>query len=205
MSEPGAVRDVAGLGGWTAALLLAQAGVSVIAVAVAWSHGPGFIELSPGYAIVALFQTLVFVAAGVAFLRWTYLTSANAHAFGAQALRYGPWLATLSYFIPIANLAMPLQSLRDVWKASVEPRDWEIVKVPALLGFWWFFWLAGNIAGIAAFRLAVEEDFLEASRTAEMLTTLSDALTAAASVLLALIVRRLTALQQNRTAALAMA
>jgi hypothetical protein len=204
MSEPGAVRDVAGLGGWTAALLLAQAGLSVIAVAVAWGHGPGFVALSPVYAVVALFQMLVFAAAGVAFLRWTYLTSANAHAFGAQALRYGPWLATLSYFIPIANLAMPLQSLRDVWKASVEPRDWEIVKVPALLGFWWFFWLVGNIAGIAAFRLA-DEDVLEANRTAETLTTLSDALTVAASVLLALIVRRLTALQQGRTAALAMA
>lgn len=204
MSEAGRPRNVAGLARWTVLALWVQAGLSALAVAIAVAHGPGVFDASPAYALVALLQLVVFLVAGVLFLRWTYLTSANARAFGAQGLRYGPGLAVGSYFIPIANLAMPLQSLRDVWKASVEPRDWEVVAVPALLGFWWFFWLTSNIAGIVAFRMEGDET-LGTARTVETLTMVSDGLTVAASLLLALVVRRLTELQQMRAAAAAMA
>ena len=107
-----------------------------------------------------------------------------------QSLRFGPWLAVGAYFIPIANLIMPLQSMRDTWKASVEPRDWEIVEVPAILGWWWFFWLAGNIAGVAAFRLSDAEAYPALGEAAATLTIVSDGLTVAACALLAVIVRR---------------
>ena len=204
MSEAGRPRDIADLARWTVIALAAQAGLSALAVAIAAAHGPGFVAASPGYALVALLVLLAFVVAGGLFLRWTYLTAANARAFGAEGLRYGPGLAVGSYFLPIANLALPLQSLRDVWKASVEPRDWEIVAVPPLLGFWWFFWLTSNIAGIAAYRLESDET-LGTVEAVEMLTMVSDGLTAAASLLLILVVRRLTALQEMRAAATALA
>ncbi len=200
MSGAGAVRDIADLGAWSNRLLVAQALLSLLAVAIALLHGPGFSEEngSAAYALVALLQFIVFIVAGFVVLRWIYFATANAHAFGAQGLRCGPWLAVGSFFIPIANLVMPFQSMRDVWKASVEPRDWEVVKAPPLLGWWWLFWLAGNITGIVAFRLADVERYPDVGRTPETLMTLSDASTFAASLLLAAIVRQLTALQQAR-------
>jgi hypothetical protein len=214
MSGVGPARDIVGLGAWAVRWLVAQAILSAVAVAVALGRDPisravavalGFDPevsydpgVSPGAGLVALLQFAVFLVAGFVVLRWIWFATANAHAFGAQSLRFGPWLAVGAYFIPIANLVMPLQSMRDTWKASVEPRDWEIVEVPAILGWWWAFWLAGNIAGIAAFRLSDAEEFPGLNEAAATLTIVSDALTVVASVLLAVIVRRLSALQQTR-------
>ena len=197
MSVVGPARDIVGLGAWAVRWLGAQAILSAAAVAVALGYGTGYLD-SPGYGLVALLQLAVFVVAGFVVLRWIWFATANAHAFGAESLRFGPWLAVGAYFIPIANLIMPLQSMRDTWKASVEPRDWEIVEVPAILGWWWFFWLAGNIAGVAAFRLSDSEDLPDLDQAAAMLSIVSDGLTVAASVLLAVIVRRMSALQQTR-------
>lgn len=194
------VRDIAGLGGWASRLLVAQAILSAFAVGVAIAHGPGFAQEngSAAYALITLLQVILFVIAGVVVLRWIYFTNANAHAFGAERLSMGPRLAVAAYFIPIANLVMPFQSMRDVWKASVNPGDWEVVKAPPLIGWWWFFWLTGNIAGIVAFRLADAERYPDIGPASEKLTMLSDILTIAASFFLAMIIRRLTKLQQDR-------
>jgi hypothetical protein len=197
MSVVGPARDIVGLGAWAVRWLGAQAILSAVAVAVALGYGTGYQD-SPGYGLVALLQLAVFLIAGIVVLRWIWFATANTHAFGAQSLRFGPWLAVGAYFIPIANLIMPLQSMCDTWKASVEPRDWEIVKVPAIFGWWWFFWLTSNIAGVAAFRLSDPGDFPGLDQAAATLTIVADGLTVAASVLLAGIVRRLSALQRTR-------
>ncbi|KRA80784.1 hypothetical protein ASD76_16765 [Altererythrobacter sp. Root672] len=165
---------------------------------VARRFGSGFIEGSAPYGLISMLQLVAFAVTAALFLRWTYIATANAHAFRAEGLRFGPWLAVGSYFIPIANLIMPLQSMRDTWKATVEPRDWEIVRVPAVLGLWWAFWLASNIAGIAAFRLADTERYPEMGELTETLTILSDCLTLGSSLLLSAIVRKLSGLQQGR-------
>ena len=200
MSGTATVRDITDLGAWSIRLLVAQALLSLLAIVVALAHGPGFSgeNGSAAYALVATLQFIFFVVAGFVVLRWIYFATANAHAFGAEGLRCGPWLAVGSFFIPIANLVMPFQSMRDVWKASVEPRDWEVVKATPLLGWWWLFWLAGNIAGIIAFRRADAERYPDVGRTPETLIILSDGFTFAASLLLAAIIRQLTALQQAR-------
>jgi len=200
MSGAATIRDLASLDAWSIRLLVAQALLSLLAIAVALAHGPGFSEESgsAAYALVAMLQFIFFVVTGFVVLRWIYYATANAHAFGAQGLRCSPWLAVGSFFIPIANLVMPFQSIRDVWKASVEPRDWEVVKAPALLGWWWLFWLVGNITGVIAFRLADVGGYPDIGRTPERLMILSDAFTVAASLLLAAIIRQLPALQQAR-------
>lgn len=196
MSDPGPARDIAGLGAWTGVALLAQGALAAASVLIALKHGPGFADGSVVYGMVALLQMALFLAAAVLFLRWTYVATANAHAFRAEGLRFGPWLAVGSYFIPIANLVMPLQSMRDTWRATIEPRDWEVVRVPAVLGLWWFFWLASNVTGIAAFRLANAERHPGLGEMSETLTILSDGFTLGSCLLLSAVVRRLTGLQQ---------
>jgi len=198
MTDARPVRDIASLGRWGIRLLVFQAVLSAIALATALAHGPGFTEDSVAYGFVALLQLLLFLVAGIVVLRWIWVATANAQAFGAEGLPCGPWLAVGSYFIPLVNLAMPFQAMRAVWKASIEPRDWEVAAAPALLGWWWFFWLTGNIAGIAAFRLSDTGRYGDIGSVPGTLTMSSDALTIFASLLLAIIVRRLTAMQQAR-------
>src|SRR3546814_6930904 len=66
----------------------------------------------------------------VTVLRWTYVANANARALGATDLTVTPLMSILWYFIPLANLWMPLQGMREIWKGSVKPPDWETVGTP---------------------------------------------------------------------------
>lgn len=171
-----------------------------MAIATALSHGPGFNDTdgSSGYLFIALTQVLVFIVGGIAVLRWVYFANANARAMGAEGMNGTPALAVAWYFIPLANLAMPFQTMRETWKASVNPKDWEVEKAPALLGFWWACWLIGNITGLAAFRLDDPEQYPEAGHAVEALITTSDAFTIGGSILLAMIIGRITEMQRAK-------
>lgn len=202
MSQIAPLRDIAGLGAWARRLLILQAAVCAFAIFAALARGPGVPAAADDQAWLGfmLLQLLVFIVGGIVVLRWTYLVTANAQAFGAEGMTAGPGMAVASYFIPIVNLLMPFRALRDVWKASIEPRDWEVIDTPPLLRWWWLFWLTGNISGLVADRFEDGERYPDLADVAAILLMVSDALTLAASVLLALIVRQLTALQQTRIA-----
>src|SRR3546814_18564993 len=54
------------------------------------------------------------------------------------------------FFVPIANLWMPFQAMRQLSKASTKPGDWEAAATSALLAWWWLFWLGWQVATVAA-------------------------------------------------------
>ena len=70
------------------------------------------------------------LAAALATLRWLYLANANAFALGAEDMMVSPGLAVAWFFIPFANLFMPYLTMRDTWKASAKPRDWQAARRP---------------------------------------------------------------------------
>jgi hypothetical protein len=198
-AAPRPVRDLAGPAAWAQWLLVAQAALAVLLAAIAIGHGAGYDDEggSGVWLAVSALAFLVFCGGGIAVLRWIYLANANAHALGAQGMRMSPALAVGSYFIPIANLGMPFASMREIWKASSAPRDWEIAPAPAIIAWWWACWLIGNIAGAISFRLDMIEGEPAAQRAAEALDIASAAFTVPASLLLVLIIRRVTAIQRE--------
>jgi hypothetical protein len=190
--------DLRGTGAWSQGLLCAQAAICALAVTIALLAGPGFMDEASGsmpYALVSLGQAVIFIAGAIVFLRWTYCASANVHRIGAQGLGPSPGWAVGWYFVPIACLGMPFVAMKEIWKASIEPRDWEIVKSTPLLGWWWTFWIFSNLTGLVAFRLEAEETSTEVMSYVETLTIVSDGTFVPASLLLAAIVGRITVRQ----------
>jgi len=181
-------------------LLALQAVLAASAAAIALNYGAGYDDEdgSGVYAAVALLQALVYVGTAIVVLCWIYRANDNVHRLGAEQLGPSPGWAVGWYFIPLGNLVMPFQAMRETWKASIDPRDWEVVRVSPILGFWWFFWLASNIAGAVALRLEFEEEFEGAGRIAEQFGTASDVLIAPASLLLMAIIGRVTSEQERR-------
>ncbi len=158
---------------------------AVVAVLNASNTGArGFLVDDRMTSLLGLAQMGIFAAAGICVLCWTYRAKANTRLDGARDLSFSPAMAVGSYFIPLLNLVMPAQAMRELYKASVDPRDWEAVPVPALFGWWWAFWIAGNIAGVAVFRLATMDDAVVTSGVVSKLAIASDAGTVAASLLL---------------------
>jgi heme/copper-type cytochrome/quinol oxidase subunit 2 len=82
------------------------------------------------------------VGAMAAVSVWTYRASSNAHKLGAQGLRYSPRWAVGGFFIPLGNLWMPYQAMKEIAQASRDPSGWQSRGWPRSLPLWWFSWLA---------------------------------------------------------------
>lgn len=97
-------------------------------------------------------RALLLLTTGVCFLVWTYRLDTNLRAFGVAGLTVTPGWAAGYFFIPIVNLYKPYQIFSEIWQASDpgpaprEGRAWQTLKAPALVGFWWAFWLASGVA-----------------------------------------------------------
>src|SRR3546814_14243155 len=94
--------------------------------------------------------------------------------------------------------------MREIWKGSFKPHDWETVVTPPPLIFWWLFWLAAGISATIALPMMLEaagrQPFDPEGATtlllgAEGLIAISNLLMIPAALLLAMIIGRVAALQ----------
>ena len=79
------------------------------------------------------------------FLFWIYRIQVNTFALGIFDLRYTPAWAVGWCFVPIANLWMPYQVMRELWCANRNPGGWQYDSANRLLILWWLLWLASMI------------------------------------------------------------
>ncbi len=95
------------------------------------------------------------VALGVLVIVFLWRASKNLQAWGRTGARLGPGWSIGSWFIPFANLVMPVLIIQDLWRGSdpAAGRDeWRgRVSGSVLVGFWWaswiVMWLLGNATG----------------------------------------------------------
>src|SRR5205085_6640413 len=85
---------------------------------------------------------LAFVATIVIWCIWQHHAQANAVVLSGGGLRFTPGWAVGWWFMPVANLWKPFQTVRELWKAS-HGGGWRTIATWSLLGWWWATWLAG--------------------------------------------------------------
>lgn len=90
--------------------------------------------------LVSFLACLVFVG------RWIYVSSANAHVF-SDAMAITPGWAVGWLFVPLANLVMPYQAMRETWRESHEAAGSLDEMDRPVVGWWWGLWLATNFLG----------------------------------------------------------
>jgi hypothetical protein len=44
--------------------------------------------------------------------------------------------------------------MKEIWKASHNPSNWQSENTSSLLGIWWFLWIVTNMLGQAVFRMS---------------------------------------------------
>lgn len=180
-------RDSGGLAKAAITLLYADAALSAFAAAAAFAMGPE--NFWDGWvAVFQLIRFLVILATASAFLIWLYRANANVRALGADDMMGSPGLGIAWFFIPLANLFMPYMTVRDVWRASARPRDWQGESAPATIIAWWILWLAGGVIGVVVFQMELANGF-KPTPEAGQLSLVSDLIWVVASLLLVTIVR----------------
>lgn len=147
--------------------------------------------------VLGLTAVAVYLATVVVFLMWLYRASNNVAAFGESTHHSSGW-AVGSFFVPIMNLFVPYQAVKDIWKKS-EPTAADAfsygVSPPGYFPAWWGFWLTSNFASNAYFRMTMAEAPMEASATVGIL---SEVLSIAAAFFAIKVVKEIDRRQEER-------
>jgi hypothetical protein len=90
------------------------------------------------------------IAIVVLFIIWMFRAAKNNEALGRTGARFGPGWSIGSWFIPFANLVIPVLIMQDVWRGSnVGGRrgelNWRATSGSALVAWWWVAWLASLV------------------------------------------------------------
>ena len=93
---------------------------------------------------VAILSLAVHLPTMLLVLIWIHRANYNVRQLGARGLRFSPAGAIGWYFVPILSLWRPYQAMKEIWKASMNPSDWQAVPVPRIVPFWWAFWWVSN-------------------------------------------------------------
>lgn len=183
------IRDAGGVATVAQILLYANAVIAAVGAGLLYL---GTNEKSGGIALFWIVQSIAWLVGAIVFLVWLYRAVGNARALGATDMMVSPGWAVGWYFVPLANLFMPYATMRELWKASARPRDWQLADAPPTIVLWWVFWVLGNITGIAAFRLD-----MEFGDSGGMLSLISSIFTCVAAPLLARLIAGIEALQEQ--------
>jgi hypothetical protein len=127
--------------------------------------------------IMGILYLVAFIVTGISFLKWIHLANSNCHGFGAQGMEFTPGWSIGYYFIPFINLYKPYRAMKEIWKVSTNPANWQNERGSSLLGWWWALWLISNFLGQAAFRMSMRADTissLQASTTISIISRIID-------------------------------
>ena len=154
------LKPLAGLTKTLRVLLVFNIFITVMAVAAGIYEYEAYMDLPPGFdieetvipaeivsGVVGLFQVIVFIILGIAFLRWIYRANKNLGALSGEEMNFTPGWSVGWYFIPIANLFKPYQAMKEIWEISHKNQTEPSLTVI----LWWACWLISNYLGEFAF------------------------------------------------------
>ena len=147
--------------------------------------------------VLGLTAIAIYLATVVVFLMWLYRVSNNVAAFGAPRQTSAGW-AVGSFFVPIANLFIPYQAIKEIWNKSEPAADNSFFYTASPPGFfpaWWGFWLASNVSSNIYFRMTMAEAPVEAS---VMVGILSEVLSMAAAFFAIKVIKEIDRRQEER-------
>jgi hypothetical protein len=139
------------------------------------------------------------------FIVWCFRAAKNQEALARRPERLGAGWAVGGWFIPLANLVIPVLVLQDLWRGSdarIERGDprWRIAERSWLIGSWWGLLLAALVT-FAGTPIDDRQLDLADARGANLLAIVGMLCFAASAVLGILVVKRLDQRQlETRTA-----
>lgn len=146
--------------------------------------------------IIGIVYLIVFVVSGFLILRWIHRANYNARQLGAENMKFTPRWSIGYYFIPILTLWKPYQAMKEIWKASKNPSDWESQNTSGVLPMWWTLWLVSNFLGQAIFRLSMHAEELNELMNLNIITQISNVLDIPLALVLLAIVNNIQNMQK---------
>ncbi|MFC9129782.1 DUF4328 domain-containing protein [Streptomyces sp. NPDC057099] len=149
--------------------------------------------LENSYHLVDSTGGAVTAVCALVFLLWLDRVRDNARALSGQDARYPYLWLFLSWIVPIVNLWIPRGMVADVHRSVFPDR-----RLPAVVNWWWGLWLAGLAGGVGLIYADSTDDVIARAYTGVWPLLAADLAIMAAAGTAALMVRTLSAAQQQR-------
>jgi hypothetical protein len=186
-SSDGRAAAVVALLWMHAALGLTDAGIQWIRIARGTTDPLPNDMFSGVRGYVFLAGVLVTHACVIAFCLWIARAMRRARR-GVGDARFTPFWSVVCWFLPVANLWLPLLVMRDLWRMSRGGSQWRRSPTPASMWVWWACLLFSNVLAMASwFAVGLLGSSLQSAGTL---------LDVVAASLAALLVSQITALQR---------
>lgn len=118
--------------------------------------------------IVGLIQVAVFLGLSIVWFMWIYRSNKLARALGASRMTYSPGWSVGWFFIPIANLFKPYFAMKEIYLATLDPRQFnteqDVEDQPEslnILKLWWLVYLINRLVGAATLRTVIDAETLD--------------------------------------------
>lgn len=214
-SESGQFKDSTGLTKWMKWLLYAQIIISIIAVISGGFEYKLLSDMQKGsfqsvaqlsaaadasdqrQQFIGIMQIVIFSLVLISYFMWVYRANFNARQIGAQGMKVTPGWSVGWYFVPIWGLWKPYVAMKEIWKASLNPKDWHNQQVPALLGWWWFFWLLTQSLSMQSFKLSAKAEEISQMIFANVVTIGSDVLEIPLSLIMIALISKIYKMQMS--------
>jgi hypothetical protein len=149
---------------------------------------------------IALVGLLLLLATATVFIIWQWRSAKNNEALGRIRPRYSPGWSIGGWFVPLANLVIPVRIMQDLWQGS-DPehrnfRDWHGLRRWSVIGWWWAFYLAGNVLWYFAGSHSDGQTLADIEQT-ENVRSVGSVLSAVAACLAIFVVHRITQRQEQ--------
>ncbi|MEU2062320.1 DUF4328 domain-containing protein [Streptomyces sp. NPDC013455] len=147
------------------------------------------------YGVAGIAQGVALVATGIVYLCWLWRIRVNAEVFDAAGHRMKRGWTIGAWFCPIVNLWFPRRIVADSWDASA---PWGERSGHTPVNAWWTLWIADLFVGRYADTVSRRAETAEELREAAKVMLFSDALDIVPAVLAAVVVLRLTRMQERK-------
>ncbi|WP_324792361.1 DUF4328 domain-containing protein [Streptomyces violarus] len=148
--------------------------------------------LEDSYHLVDSTGGAVTAVCALVFLLWLDRVRDNARALSGTEPRYQHLWLFLGWIVPVVNLWIPRGMVADVHRSVFPDR-----RLPAVVNWWWGLWLAG-LAGVGLIYADSADEVIARAYTGVWPLLAADLVIVAAAGTAALMVRTITAAQQDR-------
>tara|TARA_B100001105_G_C22334722_1_gene418502 strand:- start:78 stop:929 length:852 start_codon:yes stop_codon:yes gene_type:complete len=124
--------------------------------------------------LIGIIQFSLFIITSIVFLRWIYFSNSNSRSLGASGMQFTPGWSIGYYFVPFLNFYKPYKAMKEIWKTSKDPKNWEMIKTPSLFPQWWTLWIISSISANISFRLSMRAEELNELFVSSSVTLASD-------------------------------
>lgn len=198
--RPSPLRSATTRARWLVWLLMANVVVSVIGAAIsvwgqtviaAFERGEATVEdldqFDSFFATSGIVESVVFVAAAIAWLVWSSRTVDNEDGLGIGPSTISPRLAMGWWFVPFANIVMPYRVHREI-----HDRYHGGVQAGAgIVLLWWLVYLASAIGTNFVGRFWLAAETFPELQTGLSLWVVTDILTAISAILAIVLVQKI--------------